>query len=417
MLAKHPRFLLLVLYVAVNIAAAIIIFNTGELLGDAAGRQLYKEEALLWATVLTVSSYLIILGPLFNAISKIKVKQPDWGQKDVELGARIGKLLFLLQAGFMAFNLLTGLNIAGSGNIRTESSLSFFWVLMPVDALFLIYYGTYRESRHFYPNILIYIVSNLLRGWTGFFMFILFIEWCRAARAKKLSMPLVISIGLVVVLLYPMLSNLKWIIRASTTIELTMDGLMEGFVALFDSADYIQLVWSGLLHLISRLQSVSLVVETMRMSDFLQAEFAKGLIQPFWKEGLHGIVYDRLFSSEKVWPIGIKFTEYEYEYGLFEVGDWNVSIGYVGWFFIAPFLVPFYLLYTMLLGVVSFLLIKKIGMTELSKDVLWYAWLVYMLAPWPAAFVGFIYSLLVFLAIKRVLLIMPMVRFFPRWPP
>ena len=168
------------------------------------------------------------------------------------------------------------------------------------------------------------------------------------------------------------------------------------------------------MHLIGRFQVTSMVVEVIRMSDLIQVEFTNGKFTPFWLEGLHGIIFNRLFTAEKYIPIGVAFTQYGDFGAQFDVGDWNTNIGYVGWFFIAPYLIPLYIFYTFLLGFFSFYLVKKIGISESSKDMLWLAWLVYLMPPWFAAFTGFIYTLFLFLVIKLILSRLPPFRWIPR---
>jgi hypothetical protein len=186
-----------------------------------------------------------------------------------------------------------------------------------------------------------------------------------------------------------------------------VDAFIDGFILTLNSYGYMELMQDGVMHLISRVQSVSLVVETMRLSDLLQNEFSQGYIKPFWREGLHALIFEKLFFKEGGLPIGIAFTNYNFPDGLFEVGSWNISIGYVSWFFVAPYFIPLYLAYTVFLGFISIFILKKMGASVLSKDILWFYWLVYIMAPWHAAFVGYIYALLVFLILTRTLAAIP----------
>lgn len=411
-MAIKPRVPWLWLFVTVNIIGALMMLDSGELIGDLAGVKLYSRIVLLWATLLVTVTYLIILGPVFNFISKIKVKSINFRASESDLGRRIGWLLIASQFIYILFNLSTGINIAGSGNSKTNSPFSMFWVLFPVDALFIIYYGTYRDNKYFYPNLIIFVISNILRGWSGIFLMVIFFEWCRAVRGRKLFIGRMVVVGIIVLVFYPLLSNLKWIIRASAGNELSVGAIVDGIASNVGSLDYFTLMKDGFIHLIGRLQTTSMMVEVIRLSDLLQIKFAAGEFAPFWKEGLHGIVFDNLFLGEKQQLIGVAFTRYQ-NFGFdYDVGNWNVSLGYPSWFFITPLLTPVYVLYTLMLGFISFYLLKKIGTSSLSRDMLWYAWLVYLLAPWLLTFTGFIYALFVFLILKIVLSRFPIVRIF-----
>ena len=389
------------------------MLDRGELIGDLDGILIHSNEALLWATVLVVASYLIILGPVFNFISRIKIKSINFGTNEPEIGRKFGIVLIILQLLFLVFNLLTGVNVAGSNNTNTDSFFAMLWVLFPVDALFLIYYGTYRESKYFYLNLVVWLFSNTLRGWGSVVLTVIFLEWCRTFYNKKVMKFRVVISGLFLLLCYPLLSILKFSMRASVETGLSLVALADGFSANLKSSDYLSLIVDGLNHLIGRIQSVSYTVDVMRLSHLLQTKFASGEFSPFWKEGLHGIMYDRLFFGERQNFIGVAFTEYENFSFIYDVGDWNVSLGYPSWFFIAPFLTPVYIAYTIFLAFISFYLVKKIGMSLLSKDMLWYIWLLYLMAPWFMNFTAFIYALCVFLVMKIVLARLPSFRLLP----
>lgn len=403
----NPRIYWLWLYVFVNIIAAFIMFDRGELIGDLDGIKLHSNEALFWATVLVVASYLIILGPLFNFISRIKIQRINFGADEPRIGRKLGIIIANFQVAFIVFNLLTGTNLAGSNNTNTGGFFGMFWVLFPVDALFLIYYGTYRENKYFYPNLVIWLLSNTLRGWGSVVLAVIFMEWCRAFYNKKIIKSRVVIIGLFLLLCYPLLTILKFAMRASVATGLSLSALSEGFSINLESADYLSLMGDGVIHLIGRLQSVSFTVDVMRLSELLQAKYAANEFSPFWKEGLHGILYDRIFVGEKQNFIGVAFTKYENFGFIYDVGNWNVSLGYPSWFFVTPYLTPVYLAYTVFLGFVSFYFLKKIGITALSKDMLWYSWLLYLMAPWFLTFTAFIYALCVFLVMKIVLTRLP----------
>ena len=392
----------LLLYVVINLMATVIMLNSGELIGDVAGSNLYSVSALVWAAVLVIGFYVVFLWPVFNFVSKIKITSLNFGIPDDVIGKRIGIILVFIQLGFMFFNLSEGVNVAGSNNTRTSSLVSIIWVLVPADALFIIYYGMYRDNKLFKYNLVIWLVSNLMRGWAGVIMFVVFFEWCRLVYNKRSGVIKGLYIVVLLLLSYPILLNLKWLFRASVGSGLGLESIADALFDNLDSQDYLVMIGSGVDHIIGRIQVISLVVEVMRLRDLLQSEFLNGGFTPFWMEGLHGVIYERLFIGERSMPIGVAFTQYAEFNWEFEVGNWNTNIGYVGWFFIAPYLVPVYIAYTLFLCFVSFYVLKKIGATQLSKDMLWFVWLVYLMAPWLAVFVNFIYALCVFFVIKYI---------------
>lgn len=396
----NPRSHWLLFFVVINIAASLIMYIDGELIGDVAGIGISNNVDIIVALSLVIFTYFIILGPVFNYISKIEIKKINYNVSESILGVRIGIVIFLLQCLFIAFNYSTGVNMAGSNNNKTDSAFNIFWVLCPIDSIFIIYYGMYRDSKFFFINLGVWILSNLLRGWTGIFFAIVFFEWCRAIRKKNLSVFKILFFGVIIIISYPLILNLKWIIRASASSSFSIDTLIAGFINIFDEIDYFLMIGNGLTALIGRLQTTSMVIDVMRLSDLLQTKFSGDDFAPFWKEGLHGIAFNSLLGWEKQKYIGVAFTMYENFNFNYNVGDWNVSLGYPSWFFIAPMLIPIYIIYTIFLGSISFYFLKKLNITSSSVDMLWYIWLVYLMAPWFSQFVVFIYALFLFLLVK-----------------
>ncbi len=265
----------LALYLVSNIVAAWVMYDTGLLIGDLAGLPLYSGLALAWALLLVLGCYLFILRPGFDFLCRIRVRPMLLRAEPGAGGNRLGWVLLVLQVAYFAFNSYFGVNVAGSG--RTEGvPFAIFWVFMPVDALMVVYYGYHRDSRLFFPNAAVWVVSNLARGWSGIFFFILFLEWCRAARSGRLRLKWIIMLGVGVLLSYPLLINLKWIIRASAQTGFGLEQVGQGFAALFAAEDYGTLIWNGVLQIVARFQTVANVVETMRLSDLLQSEFDAG---------------------------------------------------------------------------------------------------------------------------------------------
>jgi len=60
-------------------------------------------------------------------------------------------------------------------------------------------------------------------------------------------------------------------------------------------------------------------------------------------EGLHGIIYEGVFHGGHSMYIGVAYTDYQNFGFAYNVCDWNVSLGYVSWLFIALYLIPLYI--------------------------------------------------------------------------
>lgn len=393
-----PRMPWVLMYVFSNIVGTSIMLVTGNLIGDSTGGLVHNDVTLLWATALLVFSYIFILILVFNFVWRIRVEATQFRMSDDILGKRIGIFLFILQVGYILFNYLNGVNVAGSIE-KTDSSLSVLFVLVPADTLFFIYYGVFRRNRYFYPNLLVWMASNILRGWSGVFLFIVFFEWCRGIRDKKITLFSAVSGLLLLLLIYPALLNVKMAIRTAGDGGLSFNEILSIGAATFAEGDFFSLATDGIFSLVGRIQIASVLVEVIRLKDILQSDFMNGGFSPFWLEGLHGVVLDRMTGGTSI-SIAAKFPEYANFPGDYKLGQWNTNIGYVGWFFIAPILIPLYILYTFFLASLSVFLTKKISNENSAGDMVWIAWAIYLLAPWLNVFVTFIYTLMLFYFLK-----------------
>jgi hypothetical protein len=387
-------------FVLVNIGVTIWMLISGESIGDMKGDKVINSSLLI-ACVLVVLSYLILLGPFFRLLAKQKIKKVYLGMKEEKLNIRMGLFILFLQLSFIAFNLSFGVNIAGAINGKVDSGLSFFWVLVPIDYLFLIYYGNCRESKYFYVNLAVFLVSNVIRGWSGIFLFVLFLEWCQAFRTGKIRKTNIVLGCLLIILVYPFILNMKWLFRAAGGDNFNMAGEISGFFDYFSMGDYFSIFLDSAGHLLARLQITSPVDGVMRLSHSLQSAYDSGVIKPFWLEGLHGIAFDKLFLPGNRPALGNEVVRLG-GYGTFDA-SFNINPGWVGWFFVAPIWIPIFLIYTGVLCCLSIFIARKIGDSLLLRDVVWLIWLVLLIPGWLGQFVAFIYALLVFLVFQIAL--------------
>ncbi|GAB1152048.1 MAG: oligosaccharide repeat unit polymerase [Shewanella algae] len=397
-------------FILVNVIAAIFMYFEQELIGDLRGSKLGEPYHLWIALSLIILSYIILMYPVYSFLLKVKVSQVKFKQSDKVLGQRIGVTIFCLQILFFAFNSFYGVNTAGSNNTTADTPLALLWVIIPADTLFVLYYAFYRGDKYFKINLIVWILSSLIRGWAGILLFVIFFEWCRVYRRGGVRLFKVVVVGTLVLFLYPILSVFKWLMRASAGSSIGFHEIIAKGSDNLTGQNYFELVQFGIEHIIGRLQLTSVLVEVINLKDSLQAHFINGDFLPFWMEGLHGIFIERLFLGYKTKNIGVAFTEYANFGWVFDVGDWNINVSLPAWFFISPYLSVFYIVYILFLCLVSVLLIKLIGETEESKDLVWLTWLVYLVPLWLGTFVAFIYALIVFLILKLVLSNIPIIK-------
>jgi hypothetical protein len=388
----NPRVAWVSLFCVINLVCGIVIYCTRKLLGEASSLSLEHRGVVPWITLLLILSYIVPLLIVFPLFSKIKIHPIRYSKHD--LGNAVGVLCLILQLAYIAFFLATGTGVAGSMN-RSDSSFSIFWVLLNQDSLFFIYYGFYRSKRMFWPILVVSIISNLLRGWNGIFIVILFMESCHLMRAGRLRIKHVLLGTGFVVVCYPFIWALKWEVRAVLAQGVKINDLsaiMTGIVGSLGASGVLQFAGLALLGLLARIQLVSDVVVVFQNSHVLAGEIAHGIVNPFWREGLLGLTLDRLLGIRTP-DLGVALAD---RIDPFHLNNWNVNPGYVGWFFIQPWAIPLLVLYTAVLCWISMYLVKKLAARQTSLDMLWFAWLSYLVPAWLASMVLFTFVLFAF---------------------
>lgn len=400
--------------VAINIIAYFIMLNSRELIGDVSGFPVENFNDLHIAFLSTIITFFFFLFFYFNYLSSLSIK-PITFKNSPCVEKRIGWLILALQVLFFYFNLSNGVNVSGSGNKTTDSIWGGLWVFVAPDLLFIIYYGFYRDSSLFKANLTVAIISSLFRGRGGIVLLIVFMELSRLVRRKNISL-FKLSIPLAIIFLcYPLLNILKFTFRlyfgdgslqsADYYLISVANGILDG--------GYLNAVYAGFEHVIGRLQVVSIVSEIYRLSNVIIDGSVAGQYFPFWKEGLHGIIWDRLSGEARNFPLGTYFTEIGRFSWDFTVGDWNTNPGLAGWLVIlSPLEFIGFFIYIGTLGFLSVLFTKLTGKSDMSLDMLWFSWAFYLMPAWLSVFVLFVFSLFIFLMFKVILSLVPPLKIF-----
>lgn len=395
----NPRGPWLALFLVVNLLCGLIIFNGNRLLGETQDLRLDDRAIVLPATAIVVLTYIALLALAFPALTRIRIQPRLHTSPDGPQSRFVGILLFALQLGFIAFFEATGTFVAGSTE-RSDNPLSVIWVIVSVDTLFFVYYGFYRESRLFWPNLAISVVSNVLRGWTGIFILIAFMESARAMRRGKFSFKILAPLALVFMLAFPALNLLKLQIRfmsSGAAEDVSIISLAQGVIADMGVSDYVDLMESSGEALLARIHLVSNTIAVEQMQGVLSSKLRNGDILPYWKEGIYGIAYDRLAAKPPKFNIGVALA-YAIDPDQ-EEGSWNSNPGYASWIILDPASAPLYIAYTLGLLFVCIAVVKRMGGGIAAYDMLWWACLGYLVPGWTASFVLFMNSVLMFYAI------------------
>ena len=402
---KNYKRIWLSAYILANLIGAMVFFVSDQLDGDLIGYPLPSYLILLVATIAVVASYLIWMGPIFNRIASIKVKAIFSRKKSNDVAydsSIVGIVVLIIQICFLIFNSQEGVNVAGS-RLQSDSSIRYLWILFAPDALFLVYYGLYRKSALFSPNLILYLISNAMRGWLGTWLIIFFIEGAYRLREGRLNWKKIILLMLVFIPFLPFLIELKWIIRElGTGGVLSLDEVFSRLSTFVMDVDWWEAFFDSVRPIVMRFQHLANVIGIIDVSTDLSRGLTNGEFKYFFEEGLPQYTVEKILGVSVLPDIHVALLTYLIPEQLPVDSITNTHVGLVGWFWISPALVPFYLLYLLSLSWLGVWLAKKAGGEGLLIDIIWFSWLGYLMNGWFAAYIEFIQTLVVLLFVRVV---------------
>lgn len=394
-LLRSPRALWLMLFVGFNVIAAVYISTTYELMGDVQSVRLDSHETVLPISVLVIASYIFVLMIGFPIIEDyLRVKKGY-----VFLRAPAGIVLAVLQIAFIAYIWVTGLFVAGS-TARGGDILSYFWVLMPIDTLFLIYYAFYRQEKYFYLNLVLIVFSSILRGWAGVFVTIAFMEMARLMRAGRMTWLRVGGIALVTAVVFPLLLVLKWQVRLAPAGISLVDAALNAVSGL-DFNGYVALVGEALVQLVGRWQLVSNAIFVDQTQPLIAAMLANGQGLMMWHEGIYGIIWDRIFNPGEQ-PPNLGFLLVQVLDPFSSDVSWNANPSLTAWVILFPQMTPMFIAYCTALVAASLAIVRNLGGGQQAYDMVWFACLMFIMPGWIAAYITFFHSLVLFWAFHKI---------------
>jgi hypothetical protein len=395
----NPKVIFTILFIIINLIACFMMVNTGMLIGDVNGFPVQNITNIYLATALVLITYLFVLYFLYYFFSRVKIRKIYFRNTDKDF--KLGLVILILQILFLFFNLINGVNVSGKGNSTTNSIFSIFWVFISADFLFIIYYGFYRDTHFFRYNLVVAVLSSVLRGRADIFLWLIYMEMSKLYIEKKISIKKIALFSSVVLFLYPLIVVIKFAFRFYYGVG--EQDFSSYFLEIFNesqSGGVILSLTNGLEHIIGRLQIVSIAAEIHEFSSELAVLYDRNYFYPFWKEGLHGIIWDAVMGNSRGIPLGVAFTEVGNFSWVFNSGDWVTNPGIAGWILFSPIHTPLLILYISILCFVSLYFAEKIGAGKLSKSMIWFSWLVYLLPGWFGTYITFVISLFVFLIFK-----------------
>ncbi|WP_198120657.1 oligosaccharide repeat unit polymerase [Massilia rhizosphaerae] len=390
----RPRYLWLIFYLLLNLIYTILIITQKTLFGETQLVPINEATPVFRIFLLLAGFYIVAQTFWFNLVDKVRVYKIQISDP-VLMDKRISWTLAFLQAMFLLYVLVTGSFVAGSTS-RDQSLLSMLWVFVPVDVLFFIYYGFYRQSRYFKLNCVIWLMSSLIRGWSGVLLTMIFFESSRLIRARAIKAKHVLWGGLLFLVGYPLIYFLKLFVRYYAYKQNA--GFSE-FLGVYESIDVLQAMGIALQQVFDRLQLISSSIGVYQLASALGENYSQGLMYPFWLEGIHGLAIDRLFGDPYHLSAGVAFAQ---QLDPASEVNWNANPTIIGWFFIVPQYASLNFLYALVVSALLALMGKMLKPTEESRDMVWYAWLVLLIPGWYGAFFLYVYAMFLFIVLHMI---------------
>jgi hypothetical protein len=396
---------ILIMYIFINTYALFYVLVNIETFGDfTVGLQ---NESILYLSYISVIIpfvfFNLLLIPYFQ-------KQIKLVSVSLSIENKMSIFVLLLQLSFLAFNLIEGVNSAGS-NTSTNSPIKYLFIIFAPDLFFLICYGFARDNKLFKYNLIIYLFSNFQRGWLGGLLTVLIIEFFIYYKKHGASQKLVyfsFFVGIIIVAIAPYLIAFKWAARAffggggtgaGAELELILSlGNRDYLTSLIDSANYV----------IARFQVVSNAYLILENSRVLSAAAESGEFVSFYLVGLPQMMIFKLFGIDYQMLNSFIVSMFDPNYYIDEL-SYNTHTGWFSWVVAEPYLIMQYFIFSIVLVFGVTYLSAKIG-GEYIYFISWLMTLMLFMQGWIHAYMSFFVALLMFWFVKFFLRILPVKR-------
>lgn len=344
---------------------------------------------------LTAGNFVIILVAILivGVFCYIKFLSQFYNKKalkyiDKSPNKYIGQIIFLLQVlNFLALLMYDFGRVGGVSN--SSKILALLVSYLPSDVLFLLYYGHHRKKGVPYFNLLLYIIINVLKGWSGIFLILFFIEiyFQLSKRPFKKTAKIIFVSVIFIFSLYPTINKYKYIIRGGEDYQQQ---------SLLESAGELSI----------RLQHTTNVILISQEAKSLKNELMSGSIFPYYFDNRIGN-YLKKFGSMNLQKY--LTVNYLMDKNLFssntdidELG-WYTHIGIVGWFFVLdPIEIILYLVFITLLIITPFLLNHYFLKSEGLIPVIQTLTFAYIFHGWFTVHVAFISGVILYIFLFNI---------------
>lgn len=383
MLKLNPFYILFFFYLFVNFIFAIIGFNKNYVDIEF---DIYNLKSSSFIFAFIIQFFVCVFIFLFFYFSN-KNKN-----KNINLINNKGAIyLLVLQILFLLYNLLFGVNIAGVSAKSSNEILNLFFIFIPADLLYIIFSPYIVSNKMFRLNTFLFIISNTLRGWMGGILIAFFVVLCRK-ETIRISIKNFLSysiILLLVILLMPYLTQIKWAIRS--------DGDIFEVVNIVNDAGYMKLLEDSFQYVFNRFQHnyhVALLWENYSQLNF---QYERGGILPYWQEGILQNIVTSILGLDRPPMLGNEMAHI-----LFSSKDsWSANPGLSGWLIVVQEKFIFFIMYIFLVLFIGFYTAVKYFDNRMVLTLGIFS-IIYLFHGWIGMYVSMITYLLIISFIRRV---------------
>lgn len=368
-----------------NIISFIVVNNVGILLVD-----LYPIESELQWTALLSCLLAILISTFFL------YKACTFGSKIISFFAQtkslqinllgIGFIVGILQLLGIVAVMLYGYGVAGisSSEVTPNFIIRLISYISP-DSFFLIYYGQVRGEKKPYINIVLYLISATLRGWSGAILVILLIEFFY--QLLKLSFWKIFVKQVVIIIL--ILSILPLIFATKTR--------MRG-----GEAD-VQSVELSALMLFNRLQHYTNVCMIAQNHSSIENSLNKHEILPYYQDNEIGSRLARVDSQSIQSYLVDNFLVPDF---LYKKVSWHTHTGIAGWLYLLSiYEIPIYFLYLLLIILLPYIIVAILIKDRGVIPILHMLSVFYVFHGWFSVQVNLIISIFLYACICKLMFI------------
>ena len=379
------------IYGVPNLMAFLIAYQTSLFSVDMVPFELKMGEVGMLAIVIL---FFIFFGFLCALITKGATLLKD--RAEVRSSPLLGLVVFVLQFFVFAVAFITGFGKVGGGYAE-QSPLAVMASYLGADSFFIFYFCQRRPSGLPVWNLMLYLGSNIYRGWSSIWLVLILLEsyfFIQNAGGKVPKLKLTLMVALVATLL-PFANIVK-------------DAARVGDVSLEESLNNVDYA-RNYLRLLDRLQIAGVTLLLAQESGYISQKISNGSVEPWFY--INRITSSFIPLMRDAVPLQ-KFLSASYLISEDTLGKdvvvddvaWYAHTGLLGWFFLISWCegVAFFI-FIILAILAPYVLVAKIFNDKTLAPALHISIFVYFFHGWFSVYYGFLASLVAYVVMCKFL--------------